>query len=240
MKRKLSTKSSTKKTIKKRKIKPVLANTPSSYGKSQIIEVKSLDRYLAGGVQSVSIENVVGATNFATGMTFINVPQTGTSNYQRVGSKIKIKNFTLDLDVYNILPTGTNPPTNNDINNVNSSARLVIVTDTNPNGAYPAIADIFQDYDTTGAIALTGETWAGLNINNSKRFRVLFDKRLDFDFQKLGEHVHIFKNMQNMDTSFKANNGDIRDITTGGIYILFFGDASVGWAKFKSRIRYFD
>lgn len=97
--------------------------------------------------------------------------------------------------------------------------RVLIVYDRQPNGAAPAVTDILYANDPS----------APMNLNNSKRFKVLHDWRPDEINPTAGAGIsgpavqHSFYRKLQLPMEFNTGStGTIADITTGSIYALTF------------------
>jgi len=156
----------------------------------------------------------------------------GAANQRRIGQKIQMRSINFK---YWITATGTT---------VASMVRIMVVLDMQPNGAQATPADVLEDP------AVNFNIVSSLQMANSARFRVLWDKRykivgtstivtseyLCFDetFQKLNHPVEY------SDTSA----GDITDIITGALFFLAFSTSATGANQplitWWGRVRYHD
>ena len=136
-----------------------------------VVPAGKLRRTLAGKtsgalrpeLKSVDYNNVKYFDNVATGAsTFfvLNGIHVGPGFYQRTGRQIKMRSIQFK---YTIEPITYPAPMD--------QLRVAIVFDRQPNGAYPALSDIFQDVDSAGTVKTDPESF--LNLNNRERFRIL-------------------------------------------------------------------
>lgn len=164
-----------------------------------------------------------------TGITCLNLVQQGATSYNRIGAKILVKS----IDYRCVLSLHGAAPTVN-------WARVMLVWDKQPNGAYPAFSDILSDNVSTAP-----DFSSGLNMANKDRFTVLRNQVVPFSVT--GDNATYVKWFvkTRIETMFKANTGAIGDITTGAIYLVAFSNASsantfIGMSEIQSRIRFYD
>lgn len=121
--------------------------------------------------------------------------------------------------------------------------RYAIVYDVSPNGALPPVTDIF-----TSSVAASFT-----NLNNQKRFKVLWDNfgglgqgRDPFNYQNaINENGSFIWNdyikLRNLITMYKdTGSGTMAGTSTGALYAVFLGSGSTTTADIRFRIRYFD
>jgi len=179
----------------------------------------------------VGVTGITGAepaTAFA-GITELNCVQQGATAYNRIGTKIMIKSIKVDAD---LILKGSAPTGN--------TARLMIVYDRQPNGAFPAVANILS-MNVSGAPVFN----SGINMANRSRFTILRNQVVNFDNN--GEQSYHWSTFvkTKLETQFGSNAGNIGDIQTGAIYLVAFTYVSgatmfVDLLTASSRIRYFD
>lgn len=175
-------------------------------------------------------------------ITVVNVMAIGSEIYNRVGRKVYMKSLRFSGYLTN---TATS---------VQDYARFVVVYDSNPNGAAPALADIFQNMN--GPAATTG--FSHLNMNNRERFQIIRDKRFSLpavtntagvltnmtlqDPIKQSFQIDEFCDMKGLEITYNANaTAGIADITAGAVYIVTFGNTGVTWSlQGENRLRYYD
>jgi len=155
------------------------------------------------------------------------LPTLGTDMTQRIGRKICLKTLAIrgNLGISNTLPT---PPTVSDIGVL--WARLIVLWDTQPNGANPSATDVLK----------TASVFSPLNLNNRDRFRVLRDKMYTFDpfaydpagtattaWNKTNQNIKIFVKLPNLETIFNATNGGtVADIASGNLIAFWLGSGT--------------
>jgi len=172
-----------------------------------------------------------------------NVPTTGTINLisgvaagtdvqQRVGRKMTMKSILLR---YFINPVSTATAPSGDV------VRVMLVYDTQTNGALPLVADILQNVTVQSP----------MNLNNRDRFKVLYDHwvSMNANLYTAGaltagspgtKFYKTFKSFS-LDTIFSGTAATIGSIATGAIYIVTVGAANNA-SNFagETRIRFID
>lgn len=178
------------------------------------------------GLPSLPIGN--DPTFAFTGITCLNLVRQGATAYNRTGAKILIKS----VDFKCLINIGGNAP-------APIGVRICLIYDRQPNGAYASFVDMFSDNISTNPDFL-----ANLNMANKDRFSVLRNTIYTLDLYQqtyaVKEHCKC-----RLDTMFKADAGNIGDISTGALYLVAYASSSAvaNWAtitNIHSRIRYYD
>jgi len=199
-------------------------------------EVKFFDVNVTGPVTTspyglAQVGNVTGAepaTAFI-GITELNCVQQGATAFNRIGTKIMIKSVKVDVD---LLLKGSAPSTD--------TARLMVVYDRQPNGAFPAIASILSMNISSAPVFNSG-----INMANRSRFTILRNQLVNLSSDgDQGYHWSAFIKTK-LETQFSSNAGNIGDVQTGAIYFIAFAYSSgptgyIDLLTATSRIRYFD
>ncbi len=173
------------------------------FGKQAVSDLLWLKRFVNTEIHY--LDNVQSAVNMSTTATFVllNGMQLGDTAITRTGQSIKMD--ALDLNAY---VTGN-------LTAVQTSSRILIVLDKQPNGAIFAIGNLLNSTTSTSMFTVGGQS----------RFVVLFDNAfalstggpLNCQFSKriqLGQH-----------TEYNTGNaGDITDINTNSLYLVFLSD----------------
>lgn len=139
----------------------------------------------------------------------------------------------------------------------NSFCRVVIVYDSQTNGALPTWANVFTNYDQ--ALTATTDVKAGINLDFRDRFRIIMDKKITFPgfatatgisaapIQATATEATIdyWIPLKNLETQYKADSAPavIGDVASGSLIILTFGDqaATQGFnAAMSVRLRFTD
>jgi len=162
------------------------------------------------------------------GMTCLNEVVQGATVYNRIGSKIMMKSCRIRFNLSML----ANPAL--------AFLRIAVVYDRQPNGAFPAIADVFGD-SVTGTVNANSP----LNIANVRRFTPIRDQVVTFDTAAdLSKHIDWYMPLRAL-TEFKASAGNIGDITTGSLLLIMASQSHTSAPMFYtgaicSRLRYDD
>jgi len=181
----------------------------------------------------------------ATNVVLLNAIQNGAGFYNRVGSRVEMKN----LHIRGVVGLSATATTGN--------LRLIIVYDRQPTGALPTIATLLQSRDQTGASA-NGSS-AEINLENRDRWQIVRDMQwyapagtytagvvTNQAYPGVSSHtwdVNEFIKLKGLGVHFNstANPVDITNIATGALYAFFVADNdSVYTASVGFRLRYND
>lgn len=191
-------------------------------------ELKSKDYGEDTSRTLVTVANVVGAANMATGMTEINASGQGDASYEHIGKNVTLQSIALECDFYQ-------PQTDASA----SVIRLMVVYDRQPNGAYPAIGDLLAN----DASAPTFES--AINIAYRERFAVLRDCQFTLDTaQGISRHYETYIK-RNLDVNFASTGANIAGIASGAVLLIWFyiqltGTTAPVCTTHHSRVRYYD
>jgi hypothetical protein len=247
-----------KNTFKKRTrrgiIKPNFAiarfKAPKNYGQT----IKTLDtQFISVYANPFVVDQLQpGQLNIDTLGTIQNLAtiQQGPNIAQRIGNKIGLKSLRLRFDIG---PIGRNVPQE-------SSARMMVVYDRNPNGSYPLISQMLaasrQD-GTTNA----GTMWSSVNCNLLDRFVVLMDEFLILpafhgaginSTQVIGPttqdgfRIDKYIKLKGLETVFNntSNPLTIANVQIGALYLVSWGNvaaAASAWSWVgETRLRFQD
>ncbi|AUM61714.1 capsid [uncultured virus] len=183
----------------------------------------------------------------------LNLIQVGSSMFNRIGRKIEMRSIRLVCEMLQI-PGLTRATTTVEL------GRVMVVYDRQTNGAFPAIADILQDTEQTGAN--TTNSFSGINMNNRERFVTIIDKKITVPqgTATAGVLTNVFPNdvmlpckwdefrkLKGLTTHFKADSSPavIGDIATGGLYIVSLTNLTAAGAElfqlaWNVRLKYVD
>lgn len=203
-------------------------------------EVKLVDNINASAGISLTL-------NSTAQITCINLVQSGSGFFNRVGRRIEMQSIQVTGEV-NQTETGTL---------YNDYARILVIYDRQTNGALPSYATIMASYDQSGTASTN--YLSGVNPDERERFLVLMDQRLVLpscpggtgvtgatDGPAVTFNINRFIKMRNLTTHFKADSSPavIGDVATGSVYLIGIGRAASGaegWqANLNVRIRYKD
>nr|UOF79006.1 capsid protein [Cressdnaviricota sp.] len=223
-------------------------------GRANVVSGNRLIMYKAPAVKLGEIksldESSLSQTLSATAQIYpLNLIRAGSSFFNRIGRKINLKSCHLKLYIVPIRTTA-----------FPSYVRVMLVYDSQTNGALPAISDIIQDTDQGGGN--TTDATSSANLNNRDRFKILTDWRIvlpsstytagvitnpgfidpvstTFDLER-------YVKLKGLITQYKADSSPavIGDIATGGLYLVTYGDAGAGNEGYRvegsARLRYYD
>lgn len=203
-------------------------------------EVKYMDTAIKGS--GTPLWPAVDWTNIVTTMSNnsfvepLNTIQRGTSDRQRVGSKIQMLSLQAQLEFHVTWPSvGTGV-----VGTFGRSLRVCIVYDRQPDGSLPVKSDIFRSEDQQDNV---WDAWnSPPNTNNRHRFAILLDRKYvihpnvrstigatDTLETETKKNVKIYKKL-NLGTQFSAtsNPSTVSDIATGALYIIAMSDVPTG------------
>lgn len=176
------------------------------------------------------VSNYLFRTPPNTSIALLNGIQTGAAFYNRVGSRVEMKN--LHLRGY-IQSAATSVTTN---------LRMLVVYDRQPTGALPVVSDILQSRDQTGATATNGDS--EINLDNRDRFIILRDKQYyappctntagvltngpSFPSTDQEWDINEFIKLKGLGVHFKSSSSPttVADIATGAVYVMFVSTTS--------------
>lgn len=219
-------------TKRRRVSRPAIPRIQAPLGRSRgsiSSEVKSFDVSLAAAV-SVAAAAATGSEPAAafTGITEINNMAQGATVANRIGNKVVVRSIQGRI----ALRSGG-------VATATSTSRMLIVYDRQPNGAFPALADILLNQP-----AGVGNPLSSINIANKSRFLFIRDMLID---QNPGVNVapsFSFYCKGRWEVDFGSSTNAIADMKTGAIYFIFFYcDAVVAPPTLQAsnfRVRYYD
>lgn len=183
-------------------------------------EIKLVDNFNASG-PAVSL-----TLNTTMQITALNLIQSGSAFYNRVGRRIEM----VSLHVSGVVSQTTNATVHGDY------GRIMIIYDRQPNGALPASGTILASYDQAGTS--TTSVFSNVNPDERERFQVLMDQRLALPAcQASGPttsasdgvtptfNINRFIKLRGLHTHYKGDSSPavIGDVSTGGLYIIGYG-----------------
>lgn len=227
----------------------VIGRSPATRGsRTRGVEVKSLDFPAIAAGADVQVQTISTTATF----DLLNGVVEGASFYNRVGRRTHMKSVHI---------TGFINETGNG-GGVPEYLRVMLVYDRQPNGNFPAIADLLLDYGSDGTTFTT--SISKLNMNNVERFAIIRDTRLivpnnshaagvNADLGSMlpyGESqckINMFVPLKDLETHYKANAAGINQIgnvATGGLYLVTIGNVAAGangyQIQYNARLRYID
>lgn len=176
--------------------------------------------------------------------------QQGAGISQRIGNKISLKSLRIRFDI---------APTLQSVE-VNSSARLMVIYDRNPNGAYPLITNMLANNKQDGTTG-NGIMWSSVNCNLMDRFVVLMDEfvvlppitngGVNGNFLTGPTSEKSFKidryiKLKGLETVFSgtASPLTIANVQVGALYLVSWGNVALATAPYTwvgtTRLRFRD
>jgi len=209
---------------------------------------------LHGETKSVDLSNI--ATNASALTTQAGIPlnlaTVGSSFFNRIGRKQVLKSLFINGHFRVTDPTVGAVTT--------TMCRVVVVFDSQPNGAAATWADVIQA--TTQAGGITSNHMDGMNLNNRDRFKLLMDKRFLMpkvsantsavaDGKQLGSatdttcpiQVSEYRYLNRLECMYGADSSPavIADVRTGVVLMFVHSNTTDDWTFFWSaRTRFTD
>jgi len=175
-----------------------------------------------GEFKAVDLSTQVIASTAST-VTLLNGIARGDEINERIGREVTLRSIQI---------SGTAAATATEQNH-----RVLIVYDRQTNAAALTAAQVLS--------AVT--CYAPRNLENRKRFKILFDRTWHINGLAEPDSQHIFKFYRRLAHPMTFNAGDagtVADITTGSLYMVSIGTeapgATAGSVVFSSRLRYTD
>jgi len=209
-------------------------------------ELKGMDT----GVSTAAVLNTTGTNG---DITVLNLIQTGTGSWNRIGRKTCLKSLRIQGRAECVHAVGAT----NDL--LGNQLRIIIVWDKQPSGAaLPAFDDIFAVTDQSGAETTTYAS--PLAFDTMDRFRVIKDWTLVSNPMAIAStavagtdtvqnefDIDEFVTLPNLDSNYSGQSTPmtIADINTGALYVitrsLLNNAATSVWSYVcNHRIRYVD
>lgn len=158
------------------------------------------------------------------GITELNCVPQGATVANRIGNKIVMKSVHLKFTLTNTALAGL------------ATARVMLLYDSQPNGAFPAYTDIMLE-QPLGAATFHGN----LNIANKSRFQMIRDSFLNFDEAQANIRTVNLYCKGRWQTEFGGNAGTIADFRTGALFLVALCATNVvAMSAGSARIRYYD
>lgn len=152
-------------------------------------------------------------------VTLLNGSVPGTGATTRIGRKIRIRSLQYKFYTYGKSTANS------------QLLRISFVWDRQCNGAAPAITDIYDQ--VSGANA----PWGPINIDNSRRFRVIHTEDILLTGSGSGATTGLdgaarsisgYRKMNHMTIYNSGSAGTVADIETGGLFAVIVGSAPTG------------
>jgi len=212
-----------------------------------------------GGSGELKCMDVPGGTLAIhdTGLvTFVPMPQEGSSFYNRIGRRIRMKSIEIRGHI--------RPSYANAAQHGQQFVRILVIYDRQVNGAAPVLADILTAYSNAGGTSSTA--YDGLNMNNRDRFQVLRDRKVvlpsvgvngavsgsvqttvEANQENQGLVYHEFIKTNGLETQFKASSNPsvVGDVATGAYFIVTISSSDNNptpcfLLNIGTRLKYYD
>lgn len=207
--------------------RPNYSRMPTYYPKANSSLVYQQD---IKGVEKKDITVIANSVIMNTAATFtvapvlLNAAGQSADSSGRIGRRIFMKSILFRY-VFNV-PEGQTVTSNSSI----ASFRILIIYDKQTNKALPSVTDVLSSTDVHAAI----------NLANSDRFVVLFDKYVNM---AAGNLDCLYRKI-NMESIYSGSGAIIGDMTSGSVFYMIapgFAYAAPGpTLSFTSRIRFTD
>ena len=222
-------------------------------GRANIVSGNRLIMYKApiklGEIKALDMPYATYTLNATAVITPLNLIRAGSSFFNRIGRRIEMKSLHFKGLISPLRTVAAG-----------DYVRVMIVYDSQTNGAPPNISDILQDTDQAGANSTN--SYSSINLNNRDRFKVLCDYRIVLpsatvtagvisnpgfiDPTAVSFDLERFIKLKGLPTYYKADSSPavIGDIATGGLYLVTYGSIGAGSEGFQlvasTRLRYND
>lgn len=187
-----------------------------------------------GAAELKYIEPVTLTTNIPSAgqINLFNGVASGTDFNQRIGRKITMKSLYLRFTL-NPIATASAP--------VGDIVRVMMIYDTQANGALPSVTDVL----------VTANWQAAMNLNNRDRFKVLYDKFINMPANTYTagaltagsptqKYLSKFKQCS-LEVVYSGTAATIGSIATGAVYTLVISSANnVSNINLDIRTRFID
>lgn len=169
-------------------------------------------------VEFKSKDTSISITPSTTGIiTTLNGLARGDTLDTREGRQVRWKSLEYDCEFY-INPSSVN----------SNFVRTMFVIDKQPNAAAPGI----------GAILDSVSTVSQRNLDNRKRFVILYDKVIQLNVDSKDQaRRHWYKALDMKTVYDSSNNGDITDITTNSIYFVALSNVAAVLPTLTGNVR---
>lgn len=233
---------------KRRRLLGRLANIPKMGTRmmSRIIgQKKTMDIIFVGAtnpnprVSDLSPSQCLTLNSTNRSIQSLNLIQQGAAESQRLGNKVKLASIRLQFNL-DLCTSGAAIAQGG-----SASCRLMVIYDSQPNGAYPANDDFLNALDQNNALVPpTGVQLVNyqLNPNNFERFKVLYDQKITTppsatiydttitsDPTSVPWFVDKYIKLNGLETTFKGTTAPqaIANTNTGNLFIVTYGE--YGW-----------
>lgn len=186
-------------------------------------EVKSIDTPLDTALVPIDLTS-------NSGCVLLNAVQVGSSNFQRIGKRIKPRALRLSGILVGTFNIDTLPPNDR---MQGQCARMVVVYDRQPGATLPAFNDVFRNQEADGT--LSDSFTAALRPGTYERFSVLRDSIVDLNpnfataslnkpstySYHFDEYIKIPAEKFPISYASSSSPVTVADIATGAFYVYF-------------------
>lgn len=185
--------------------------------------VKRLSRFVDTELHQQTLSVISTNITSGGGLTLLNTPGQGDDSFNRTGSKIMCRFISIRLILERTV--------------ADQMIRLVLLVDKQPNGAFPVLADIFENDGAAPQAVLSPYL-----VGNKKRFRILSDKTHQcMASDKPIRFVKINRRLS-FPTTFIGTTAGIASMGTNALYLIKVADTDTGGAgidvSFTSRFTF--
>ena len=194
-------------------------------------------------VKTADVVSLQLACNSTSTFTLCNALAQGPGRWERIGNKVALKSIQIKLSIDPIrLVTFTD------------TARILLVFDSNANGATPTYSSIIQSKSATNVNVTDIDSFK--NMDNTNRYRILMDEQF---YLPQTNNTGGFPNIQGMNPQWQINKfiklggrqtqytdtvASIASIGTGSLFLITTSAAAAGTEGYNMvghvRLRYWD
>lgn len=238
-----------RRTTNKKKVKPFRAPRPADTQIPRLMKPSAIEKKVLFTGTADAI-NGPFALNTTGSIYALNLVQVGSSMFNRVGRRIQLISMRMRIQIQVIIGITRSVPVD--------TGKIAVVYDKQTNGAYPTLADVYQDTEQTGANTAT--SISGLNMNNRDRFITIMEKNIVLAsgaVNPTGTVVNSFPQdlttlyldeyrKLSLTTHFRSDSNPavIGDISNGGLYFITYANLAAGAEGYQviwnCRLKYID
>ncbi len=195
---------------------------------SDAAKALAMAKYVKGLVnvefKQITVQRTVGTVGSSSTHTELTNLSRGDDDTQRDGNQVRLKSIHIK---------GFLKQADNDARTI---IRLVVVLDKQTNQAQATFSDIYAD-NTVGDAVISPR-----NIDNMRRFNILWDKIITLDTDSSGLKAFNFYKKLNIPLRYDGNAGDITDLTSNSIQFIQVSDegTNLPLITFSARLRFVD
>lgn len=191
-----------------------------------MVEKKGVDTDLSGSVSA--------STSTNTAVFAVNLTDTGTSSWNRIGRKMHLKSLRVRVQPAIAYSTDTGARS--------AVIRLVVVWDKQPSGVLPTFDTIFGQTVQNGTESVL-DIYAPIRYDNMDRFKILRDVVVPINQQSngnssggllnnvnYGKFIDEYIDLKGLESVFSGQSSPttIADLSSGGLYVIYRGQFDSG------------